>query len=88
MFGRDTHRLRHGRGDGVDIPRAALTGEGVGIAGIDEDGEAVPGRFRQLRQLVLTVEHGGRSRVAERVNTPASVLPGAISASIRSVRPA
>ena len=78
-------RLGHCAGQGVHRGRAGLrAGEGIGVARVDEEGRAgpvVPGDLR----LAVEDRRGARR---ERVNTPATVVPGARRTSITSSRPA
>ena len=69
---------------------AGAAGEGVGVARVDQDGEAAPARPRlsAARAAILSWHQStGAERVADRVKTPAIVAPASIEASITSSRP-
>ena len=68
---------------------AGAAGEGVGVAGVDQDREAAVRRPPPACSAASRSWHQstGAERVAERVKTPAIAAPGAISASITSSRP-
>ena len=85
------HAERRGRRRDGRLHRRppGAAGEGVGVAGVDEDREAARRRRAGGSAASLSSHQStGAERVAERVKTPAIAAPGAISASITSSRPA
>ena len=72
--------LCRGLGDGRDGGHPRLAGEGIGIAGIDDDGAG-----RAARQD-FTHQSTGAERDLERVKQPATVVPWSMTASSTSGR--
>ena len=72
----------------LDRRAPGVAGEGVGVAGVDEDGEAArPRAAGRSAASFSSHQSTGPERVAERVKTPAIAEPAATSASITSSRP-